>query len=101
MTSRIQEPTTRPGGPDIRPSVTGVGKTMPMTAASIHRSTARSVSIAFRLSREDRETLRQRAADAGLTTQAYLEWKALDRVNPEQLIGGRPAQNQETLPLTG
>ncbi len=72
-----------------------------MTAASIHRSKARSVGIAFRLSREDREVLRGKAAEAGLTTQAYLEWKALGRADPQQLTGGRPAQSQEKLPLTG
>lgn len=72
-----------------------------MTAASIHRSKARSVGIAFRLSREDRDLLKQKAADAGLTIQAYLEWKALGKIDPPQLSGGRPAQTQETLPMTG
>lgn len=72
-----------------------------MTAASVHRSRARSIGVGFRLSPEDRELLRERATSEGLTIQAYLEWKALDRPKAARLRSGRKPQNQEQLPMTG
>lgn len=57
--------------------------------------------IGFRLSDRDRDELRERALEAGMTVQAYLEWKALDRAHPQVLRSGRPKSTQDRLPMTG
>lgn len=70
--------------------------------AGIHRSVNRSTQVLFRLSPDDKELLRQRADEAGLTIQAYLERCALGRANAVPLAPGRPRQShEEELPLTG
>lgn len=70
------------------------------TPGSVHRREDRAVSVLFRMSRDDKQLLRQRADEAGLTIQAYLEEVALGR-RAEPRRGGRPFQKQEVLPLTG
>jgi len=73
-----------------------------MTAAgSIHRSTERSVNVAFRLSPDDRAELRRRASLEGLSVQAYLERVALGRPDVTDLPPGPKQHPQEELPMTG
>lgn len=72
-----------------------------MTSASIHRSNDRKIGVGFRLSPEDRDLLRALVTESGLTTQAYLETKALGRDTPIVLRNGRPPASQESLPMTG
>lgn len=58
----------------------------------------------FRLSEHEHAELRDAAAEAGLTMQAYLEMKTLGRLRPRGAKGPRPwtrPQNQKELPLTG
>jgi hypothetical protein len=69
-----------------------------MAAGMVNRSTKRSYTVAFRLSREDRALLRQRATAAGLSVQAYLERVALDRPNVRDLPPG-PVRDFQELPL--
>ncbi|GAB3757697.1 hypothetical protein GCM10027599_24140 [Yimella radicis] len=69
------------------------------TPAAAHRSSERGHTVAFRLSKADRDELKRRAAECGVSVQAYLEWKALDRVAPRDLPPG-PVHQRE-LPLTG
>ncbi len=70
-------------------------------AGSIHRSTERSVNVAFRLSPDDRAELRRRAAEEGLSVQAYLERVALGRPDAKDLPPGPKNHAQERLPMTG
>lgn len=74
-----------------------------MAGGSVNRSSERSVNVAFRLSPDDRAEVRRRAAQQGLSVQAYLERVALGRPHVTDLPPGpkRPAQNFEQLPLTG
>lgn len=72
-----------------------------MAAGNVNRSTVRSYNVAFRLSREDRAEVRRRAQAEGLSVQAFLEWKALDRPQAHDLPPGPPRHEQEGLPLTG
>ena len=72
-----------------------------MAARNVHRSTKRSYAVAFRLSSEDRAEVKRRADAAGLSMQAYLEWKALDRPDARNLPPGPVREPQEALPLTG
>lgn len=62
----------------------------------------RAAGVLFRMSRADREALKERAADAGCDTiQQYLELVALGR-RTEPLPSGRPRNPQrERLPLSG
>lgn len=58
----------------------------------------------FRLDESDHKELREAAAEAGLTMQAYLEVKTLGRIRPRDPRGPRPyvkPRNQKELPLTG
>lgn len=65
------------------------------------RRTERSHGVMFRLSREDRDLLRQRAADYGVSVQTYLERVALGRPDVTDLRPGpAPADGQKELPLT-
>lgn len=50
-----------------------------MAGHSTNRSKERSCPVAFRLSPEDRDLLKQRAQERGLSVQAYLEMVALGR----------------------
>ena len=72
-----------------------------MASAEVNRSRDRSAQVNFRMSKEDRERLRQRAAARGMTVQTYLEHVALGYENPSVLTGGRPFKTQQELPLTG
>lgn len=75
-----------------------------MTAANIHRSAERSASVLLRFSKEDRELLKQRAHDLGMSVQDYADLKLLGKEIPARRPSGRPrrtpVQDQE-LPLTG
>lgn len=68
---------------------------------SVHRSSQRSSQVAFRLSPDDHAELRRRARAAGVSIQAYLEWKALDRDEPRDRRSGPITNKQDRLPLTG
>lgn len=54
-----------------------------------HRSKQRQASVLLRLSNEEREELRRRAADQGLTLQVYMQ-SVLFNCEPATLPGGRP-----------
>lgn len=69
--------------------------------AALHRSRHRSAQYLWRLSPEDKELLHQRAADEGLTVQAYLERHALGRPDPVIRGSGPAVRHQQELPLTG
>lgn len=66
-------------------------------ATDPHRSSARSKGYLFRLSAEDRDELRRRAQEHGLSVQAYLEMVALGRENPEARRPGPTAVGQKEL----
>ncbi len=70
-----------------------------MAAAHLNRSDLRSVSVAFRLSREDRDELKRRAAEQGISVQAYLERVAFGRLEATDLPPGpaRPHAQEELL----
>jgi hypothetical protein len=72
-----------------------------MAGGHVNRSSVRSVNVAFRLSPEDRDELKVRAARAGLSVQAYLEKVALDRDDAHDRQSGRPRlyPQPEELPL--
>ena len=76
-----------------------------MTAASTHRSKDRSASVLLRFSEEDREQLKQRARELGMTVQDYADLKLLDRAVPAApRVSGRrkhASAQREELPLTG
>lgn len=76
-----------------------------MTAANTHRSADRSASVLLRFSKEDRDRLKQRAQELGMTVQDYADLKLLDKEVPTPRSGGRtrrPAAGQaQELPLTG
>ena len=71
-----------------------------MAAGDVNRSDERRVMVGFRMSAADRVELRQLASRAGMSVQAYLEWKAFGR-DAEERPPGRPRHTQEGLPLTG
>lgn len=70
----------------------------------MERARSREVQIAFRTSKTRRDEIRRRAADAGVSLQAYLEAVALHLpFEPERQVG-RPKQPRSSdmeLPLTG
>lgn len=72
-----------------------------MAAGNVNRSEDRTVQVAFRLSHADREELRRRVAASGLSVQAYLEWKALDRPDATDRPPGRPPSHPELFHMTG
>lgn len=74
-----------------------------MATADANRSRDRTAQINFRMSPEERDELRRRAASHGWTVQQYLEHVAFDRDDPVARPAGRPFTNQqeEALPLTG
>ena len=74
-----------------------------MAAANTHRSNERSAGVLLRFSPEDREDLKRRAHQLGLTVQDYADLKLLDRPTPAPRSGGRPrgTTQEEALPLTG
>lgn len=69
--------------------------------SSIYRSDERDTSYLFRMSRADKQRLKTMASEAGLSIQAYLEYKALGYENPIERPSGRPRRHEEELPLTG
>lgn len=91
---------TRKGG-EFQNPLTWAGRIQRMAAGHLNRSKERNCNVAFRLSREDRELLQQRAADEGLSVQAYLERVALGRADASDREPGRPRRlpAQEALPL--
>lgn len=67
----------------------------PMSASS-HGSEVRTSShYLFRMSREDKQRLKQRAAAADMTIQAYLEHTALGYDEPQSRPPGRPRKRHE------
>lgn len=68
--------------------------------ASTHRAKDREVAIIFRLSRADREVLRERARDSGLSVQLLLERDLLG-YEPHERRPGPRTTTQESLPMTG
>jgi predicted DNA binding CopG/RHH family protein len=71
-----------------------------MAAGSTHRSETRSVIITFRLSPTDRAEVRRRAAEAGVSMQAYLERIVLDRPDVhDRPSGPKKSAGQGALPL--
>ena len=56
----------------------------------------RSSHYLFRMSRSDKERLKRRAAAAGMTIQAYLEYTALGYEHPVERAPGRPRKQRET-----
>jgi hypothetical protein len=72
-----------------------------MAGGHVNRSSDRSVNVAFRLSPEDRDKLKQLAAEDGRSVQAYLEKVALGRIDARDLQSGRPRlyPQPEELPL--
>jgi hypothetical protein len=80
------------------------GELSRMAAADINRRRDRAAQINFRMSPEERDELRRRAASYGWTVQQYLEHVALGREHPPGRIGGRPFADEtqeDPLPLTG
>ena len=69
--------------------------------AALHRSVHRSAQYLWRLSPDDKQLLHQKAADQGLTVQAYLERVALGRENPVIRPSGPTMRHEQELPLTG
>lgn len=70
----------------------------------MERARSREVQIAFRTSKARRDQIRQRAADAGVSLQGYLEAVALGLpFAPERPVGRPrlPRGTDEELPLTG
>lgn len=66
------------------------------------RAADRRVNVLFRLSEEERQELRDRAAAHGVSMQTYLESVALGRPMGQDRPGGRPKRKpQQELPLTG
>lgn len=74
-----------------------------MAGQDVNRSRDRSVAVIFRTSPEVRTALRNRAAAAGLTLQAYIELTALGMEHPTSAQPGRPRKQRidQELPLTG
>lgn len=65
-------------------------------STSTQGSEARTSShYLFRMSRENKERLKRRAAAAGMTIQAYLEYTALGYDEPLSRPPGRPRKHQE------
>lgn len=62
-------------------------RTMP-TPSNVHRSRHREAQVNLRFSTEEREELRRRANEAGMTVQTYADWKLLGR-DPNVKVGGR------------
>lgn len=66
-----------------------------MAAGHLNRADERKWNVAFRLSWSDRELLRAKAADEGLSVQAYLERVALGRLDAHDRRPGRPSHPQK------
>lgn len=67
---------------------------------ALNRAQDRAVNVAFRLSREERDTLRATAASHDMSVQSYLEWKVLGRKVPGRRPSG-PTRHDTELPMTG
>lgn len=70
-----------------------------MPAGHLNRSAARRVAVAFRLSVEDRDELKRRAAEEGVSVQTYLERTALGRYNAHDRPRGPLYARQKELPI--
>lgn len=64
-------------------------------SAAVHRSEARESHYLFRMSKADKARLKQRAFEAGMSIQAYLEHTALGYERPIERPSGRPRKPQE------
>ena len=65
-------------------------------STSTQEGTGRTSShYLFRMSREDKQRLKHRAAAAGMTIQAYLEHIVLGYDEPQTRPVGRPRKQQE------
>ena len=69
--------------------------------AAIHRSSERSESVLFRMAPADKQALKRRASECGVTVQAYLERVALGRTDACALPSGPRQFDQGELPMTG
>lgn len=79
-----------------------MGKDHRMTTAALHRAPDRSAAITYRCSPTEREELRQRAADLGISVQIFIA-RCLghaDGTTPERKPGPRhdPQQEEVTMP---
>lgn len=63
--------------------------------AAVHRSEARESHYLFRMSKADKVRLKQRALEAGMSIQAYLEYTALGYERPVERTPGRPRKQLE------
>ncbi len=66
---------------------------------TLHRSEARSATITFRVTAEERAFLKKRAADLGMSMQVYLEQVALGREPGAERRPGPPRRQEEELPV--
>ena len=64
--------------------------------AAVHRSEARESHYLFRMSKTDKARLKQRAFEAGMSIQAYLEHTALGYERPIERSSGRPRKQHES-----
>ena len=91
--------------PDIRMATLSVTHDHHMNgigAAQHHRSSARSKGVLFRLSDDEKLELKARAAEHGLTVQAFLERVALGKEDALPRRSGRQVnEGQYELDMTG
>lgn len=64
-------------------------------AGLLHRSKQREASVLLRMSKEEREELRRKAAEQGLTLQDYMQAVLFNR-EPAPLSSGRPKGRRTT-----
>lgn len=85
------------------PSREGAEPIIPYGTAAFVRLRSKSVrrGSASRKTKARRDELRRRAAEYGVSVQAYLEAKAFDEPFQELSHHARPRHQKERLPLTG
>ncbi|MGO0576469.1 plasmid mobilization protein [Ornithinimicrobium panacihumi] len=66
-------------------------------AGLLHRSKQREASVLLRMSRDERDELRRKAAEQGLTLQDYMQAVLFNR-DPAPLPAGRPKGRRTTRP---
>lgn len=62
-----------------------------------YRSKQREASVLLRMSKDEREELRRKAAERGLTVQVYMQSVLFNR-DPAPLPGGRPKGRRTSRP---
>lgn len=67
-----------------------------MASDRASRSVARSIPVAFRVTSEERDEVKQKAADAGMTLQEYLYERALGRPCERRSPGRPPSSHRDT-----